>query len=135
MPYLQWDESYAVGVAEIDAQHRRLFELVDSLHHACESACSPGELMRAVEEFAEYTRHHFATEEQYMDEYEYAGREAHIEEHMLCSMKAVEFFGQGVVGDPELPRRLLDYLADWLVRHVRGTDRGLGQFLNRRGLA
>lgn len=134
MPYMQWDESYAVGVAEIDAQHRRLFELVNELHDACGAGCDPAPLMRAVEEFTEYTRHHFATEEKYMDEYQYAGRDAHLEEHMACSMRAVDFFGQGLAGDPRLPEELLPFLKDWLVRHVRGTDRGLGAFLNKRGL-
>lgn len=133
MPYMPWDESYRVGVEEIDAQHRRLFEMVNALHDACGPECDPALVMRAARELTEYTRHHFATEEKYMDEYQYAGRDAHLEEHMRCSMRAVDFFAQGVAGDPDTAGEMLTFLRGWLLDHVRGTDRGLGAFLSRRG--
>lgn len=34
MSLFQWNESYAVGNQEIDAQHKRLFQLADALHSA-----------------------------------------------------------------------------------------------------
>jgi hemerythrin-like metal-binding protein len=135
MAYIRWDESLSVGVAEIDEQHRRLFALVDALHELCAAACSPGALMAAVEEFCDYTRHHFATEERYMDAYEYRGMDAHIQEHMRCSLRAVDFLGQCLEGDPALCDEFLAFLKDWLETHVKNTDMGLGAYLNKRGVA
>jgi len=133
MAYVTWDESYAVGVGEIDEQHKRLFELANELEEACANQCSFGDIMRAVEEFTEYTRIHFATEEKFMAALQYEEQEEHVEEHMVCSMCAVDFFGQAIEGDPELPRQFLAYVMDWLKVHIKGRDKGLGNFINRQG--
>ena len=34
MSLFQWKESYSVGNTEIDAQHKRLFQLAEDLHTA-----------------------------------------------------------------------------------------------------
>ena len=35
MAFVEWsDEKYAIGVARVDEQHRRLFELLNELHDA-----------------------------------------------------------------------------------------------------
>lgn len=128
-----WDESWAVGVAEIDEQHKRLFELAEALRKRCTDTCEADLLQRAVEEFTDYTRHHFATEERYMDEYEYAGRDDHVEEHMECSMRVVDFFGDCVAGGEEAAEEFLGYLAEWIEQHIKGTDVGLADYLNKRG--
>ncbi len=135
MAYIRWDESLSVGVAEIDEQHRRLFALVDALHELCAAACSPGALMAAVEEFCDYTRHHFATEERYMDAYEYRGMDAHIQEHMRCSLRAVDFLGQCLEGDPALCDEFLAFLKDWLVNHIQKVDKRYSQAFARAGIS
>lgn len=135
MTHIRWDESLNVGVAEIDEQHRRLFALADTLRAMREACLAPHEMLAAVEEFCDYTRHHFATEERYMDAYEYAGMDAHIQEHMRCSLRAVDFLGQCLADDPQLCEDFPAFLKSWLEAHVRGTDMGLGAYLNRRGVA
>lgn len=134
MPYMEWDDSYSVGVEEIDRQHRRLFELVNQLHDACATQCSEDQVMRVVDEFSDYTRLHFATEEKYMDAYSYADHDRHVEEHMQCSLRAVEFFGKGIVGDDAVADEMLAFLRTWLHEHILGTDKGLGAFLNQQGV-
>ena len=34
MSLIQWDNSYSVGVAEIDLQHQKLIEMINYLHKA-----------------------------------------------------------------------------------------------------
>lgn len=135
MAYIEWDESLSVGVAEIDAQHRRLFELVNTLHGLCAASCPPLALLAAADEFCEYTREHFATEERYMDAHQYRGMDAHLQEHMQCSMRAVDFLGLALADDAGLRDEFLAFLKSWLDTHIRGTDMGLGAYLNKRGVA
>ena len=34
MSLIQWDDSYSVGVAELDAQHQRLIQMINELNDA-----------------------------------------------------------------------------------------------------
>lgn len=136
MAFIDWDDRMSVGIAEIDEQHKRLLALINDLHDACQGECPPDKVDNAADAVTEYTRVHFATEEQYMDAHSYPGQEAHLEEHMEFSLKAMEFFGDYVAGsNPDLGSEMLAYLKDWLLNHILKTDRRLGAFLCKEGLS
>lgn len=137
MPLLTWDDAFLVGVKEIDDQHRRLLEMINTFHDMHAESKARHVLAKAIFDMNTYARNHFETEEKYMDLYrpEYPGYEAHKEEHRKFFSKALDFlvaFGEG--REKEIPRELLDYLADWFVRHTAGTDRELAALLKNKGM-
>jgi len=110
------------GVAEMDAQHRRLFKLIDEL----DLAISEGKIRTAVgeviPELAAYAVRHFAEEEAMMEARRTPGLEAHKAIHRSFEAKVAETMenlnsGRGVVASS-----LVNFLQDWLVQHIGGTD-------------
>ncbi|MBU1002212.1 MAG: bacteriohemerythrin [Proteobacteria bacterium] len=135
MAFVQWNDRMSVGVETIDRQHEQLLELMNRLHEACsDEACNPATIQEAADLFSEYTRHHFATEEQFMDSTSYPEFEEHMEQHMECSMRALDFYGDYLAGGNEVGRDMLDFLKTWLVEHILGTDRKLGLHLRNLSL-
>ena len=134
MPIIEWNDSLSVRVDEIDQQHKRLIAMINTLGEAHAQGGGQEVLEGVVREFNRYTLEHFAAEEKLMDRYRYPGYADHIEQHMTCSFRAMEFFKGYITGREELAGELLDYLVDWFTAHIGHTDRKLGAFLNDQGL-
>ena len=128
---LVWTQALAIGVPEIDEQHRELFRRVDHLLEAASGDL--GQVGPLLAWLREYVAQHFATEERYMAEQAYPGRAAHQAEHRrfaddLTALEA-DFASRGAGGD--VPARLHRQLGDWLRGHVLVTDLALGHFVRR----
>jgi len=125
MPFMEWTDSLAVGIRSIDDQHRRFLALVNRLHDAAQGACPPQELVDTLQAYAD---EHFHIEEGYMQAFGYPDLEAHAAEHeRFCA--AVRDFGQACAAGQGDAQKILDFLKDWLARHLRDMDLRLGRFL------
>ena len=134
MPIIEWDESMAVGVAQIDGQHRDLVRLINELFDAYQAGGDRPALEKVVRRLCDYTLGHFALEEGFMDRCCYPGMDRHLSEHMECSMKAIDFFTAYIEGQDTLTGEVLNYLVAWFRSHTTGTDRALGAHLNAQGI-
>ena len=81
MALLQWKDSYSVGVAAVDYEHRELIDLINRLHDAMTARGAPltasgffGDLIKAISA-------HFALEERFMREHEYDQLAQHKADH------------------------------------------------------
>ncbi len=66
-----------MGIIEIDAQHRRLFQIYNNLIEAMYQGVGVKELGNALNDLLEYSVVHFMTEENYMEKYRYPELENH----------------------------------------------------------
>ena len=110
------------GVAEMDAQHRRLFKLIDDLDLAISEGKVRTAIGEVIPELAAYAARHFAEEEAMMEARRTPGLEAHKAIHRAFEAKVAETMeslssGRGVVASS-----LVNFLQDWLVQHIGGTD-------------
>ena len=128
---LVWTQALAIGIEEIDEQHRELFRRVDRLLEA--AAGDGGEVAPLLAFLREYVVQHFAAEERYMADQAYPGRAAHEAEHrgFVADLVALDadFVARGVGG--AVSARLNRQVADWLRGHVLVTDVALGRFVRR----
>lgn len=129
MPFMNWTNTMSTGVDAIDKQHKKLLELINSLHDKCVAQCPRDELESAANEFYQYTLKHFATEERFMDQHNYPEYDAHIKQHMEGTMKAGEFFGDYLINSKTLDSEFLDFLKTWFTEHICTVDKRLGDFL------
>ncbi|MDP2299758.1 MAG: bacteriohemerythrin, partial [Actinomycetota bacterium] len=82
----------------------------------------------------DYTRTHFATEEAYFDRYGYPEADAHKAQHQDF-VGRVEDFKRGFdEGRLFLSLDVMDFLGQWLIEHIQGSDKEYGPFLNERGV-
>lgn len=128
MKIFQWSSLFETGLADVDAQHQRLVELVNDLADSLDSG-EPEHIEATLTALAEYTVYHFQCEENLMDS---AGvdkehTERHCETHRRFVQQVTDWMAQRhVAGQIALPQ-LLDYLANWLVFHILGDDQSMGR--------
>lgn len=129
MAFMNWQTDYQVGVAEIDNQHRHLVEMVNSLHEAMKSGSGKSLVPRILNELTEYTVSHFSTEERYMQEARYPEYALHKRQHEELTRQVLQVKAQVESGAPVNTIEVMNFLKGWLVNHILGSDKKLGQYI------
>jgi hemerythrin-like metal-binding protein len=122
MPFVEWKDSYSVQHPEIDAQHRRLLDIINSLHEAMKMGGKPHELARVADDLVNYTRTHFTREEQIMRRAAYPDVEEHARKHRAMIAQVENFRGDLQSGKVAVSIQMMSFLKDWLTRHILDTD-------------
>ena len=134
MPLITWGPALSVGVEEIDDQHQRLIVLVNELNDAMQAGQGKAKLGAVLSELVRYTVYHFATEERLMDKYHYELSVAHRAAHRKLEEDVGAFKIKFDAGDATISTELMNFLRDWLSRHILATDKKLAQALNKAGV-
>jgi len=134
MPFMQWDESLSVNVAEIDAQHKQLIAMLNDLYTAMHTGKGREVASKTIQGLVDYAQDHFDTEEQYFEKYQYPKAASHEREHRLFCRK-VQAFQQGFdAGKDMLNIEILRFLGEWITHHIKGIDQKYSAFLNSKGV-
>ena len=133
MAQRNWLDSYNLGIAGIDDQHQLLVGMVNELAGAMEEGETREVLSQTLTGLTAYTVYHFATEEKLFNQHGYPEAVEHEEEHRGFIEK-LNGFRSALEGEGSpVPRETLTSLADWLVEHIRESDRRYATFLEDRG--
>ncbi|MDG4597793.1 MAG: bacteriohemerythrin [Candidatus Contendobacter sp.] len=126
MAFLEWSEELSVGIPIIDNQHAQLMALLNRVADAVKTGHEAERITTLLDELVAFARHHFATEEQLMDQHGYVDALAHRQEHR----KLVEdLLGIQRQFDNVSLMLTLQALKEWLHKHINGDDRRLGTAL------
>lgn len=128
-PLMVWSKEYEVGVPEIDEQHQRLFKMINDLNEAMTLGRGKDVLDRILTGLVDYTARHFKTEEMYMDKAGYPELDSHREVHVRLTDKVHEMVDRYKTGEVGLGIELLNFLQDWLKKHILGTDKKYAPYL------
>lgn len=125
-----WSEALALDHGLMDAQHRRLVEMVGELGG---TLVDGGEVdaQPLVEALVEYARVHFESEEGLMARAGYAALGTHRDEHDWFSRKVLML----QAARPSVRNRKLEelytFLLNWTVEHIQGSDRAFWEWVER----
>ncbi|WP_428559857.1 MAG: bacteriohemerythrin [Solidesulfovibrio sp. DCME] len=131
---LQWDDSLAVGLREIDSQHQKLVQMICDLHEAMRSGKGKHQVEAILRELEEYAVEHFGYEEKLMEQYKYPGYLNHRKEHDKFVDQVIAFGNDFRANKAALTTEVMNFLKNWLVGHIKGTDKKYGPFFNERGV-
>jgi hemerythrin len=131
---LIWRPEYSVNVAEIDHQHKKLFDIINQLIEIVDSKPSKERLQAIIKQIVDYKEEHFAFEEKYFKEFNYSEAEKHIAEHNNFSKKIKELQELHKADVSAFTFSLLDLLEDWLVEHLLKMDQRYIKCFNEHGL-
>jgi len=135
MPMLEWNDSLSIRVAEVDAQHKGLVDMVNTLHDSMRGDAGGEALLGIVNDMRRYCDEHFRTEERLMESHAYPDAPAHMTEHQDFTAKVAQVESDCKTGKASLSMDILNFLCDWLVTHIDGQDKKLGQYLVSRGVS
>jgi hemerythrin len=135
MAFMEWSDKLSVGVPSIDAQHQKLVAMVNELFDALKAGHGKESLVKTLDGLISYTASHFAYEEQLFAKTGYADAAAHKKEHddMTKKVLEVQAKAKGGVGFA-LPMEVMEFLKNWLVNHIMGTDKKYGPHLLSKGI-
>lgn len=132
MANLEWTSILHIGLPKIDEQHKKLIGYSNSLLQAMVAGKGKEALSDLFEDLLDYTDYHFADEVQYMTLIGYP----ELDEHKLAHKKIINELGhlreKLFNGDGVSPEQALDFLNDWIIKHIMGMDSRIGDFANNR---
>jgi hemerythrin len=134
MPIVSWSEELSVKIKEIDAQHQQLVGMINNLHDTMKQGKGKQILGAIIDQMVEYTQKHFLFEEQLFAKHNYLEAGRHTREHNGFIDKVAKFQKGLKDGDITLSMDVMNFLKDWLVNHIKGTDKKYGPFLNAKGV-
>ena len=144
MAFFEWDESFSVGVAELNRQHQRLIDLINELYEATQQGQDRNRLTSAVDELEtmaavldqliDYSNYHFAMEERYMVEFAYPEYEEHKRAHGEFVNRSEAFRRDFDEGTALLSMEIMQFLQNWWKDHIVDVDKKYGPLLNERGV-
>jgi hemerythrin len=129
MALLQWKDSYSVGIAAVDYEHRELIDLINRLHDAMAAKGEPltasgffGDLIKAISA-------HFALEERFMREHEYDQLAQHKADHERL-LDEINDIADDFDRDEAIEHAALAARLDaWFSRHFESHDARLHKAL------
>ncbi len=131
---LEWEDKYSVGILIIDEQHKKLFDLINKTIYVEGHGDSKLALMEIIEQMTDYAIKHFKAEEAYMREFNYPEYQDHKKEHDDFFDHTLVYFDKVVKDDRHVSNELHEYLTQWLVNHIQGTDRQYIDCFKKNGL-
>jgi diguanylate cyclase (GGDEF)-like protein/hemerythrin-like metal-binding protein len=121
---INWHDSYDCGEPTIDQQHRKLFELANTLIESAFTRCeNPQRFDAALEKLLAHVVQHFADEEAILARHHYAGLDIQVRAHRALIEHALRLRAAVAAGGVTIGE-LVDFLADEVVaQHMLKTDR------------
>jgi hemerythrin-like metal-binding protein len=132
MALFTWDDSIALGIPSIDAQHKALFGWINTLNEAVKNGDGSAEVDKIIWKLISYVTEHFSDEERLMLSCNYPALAGHRKEHdqFVSRLRDIQVsFNEG----HDMGENVLGFLVDWLVCHIKGTDQGYNRFINQQG--
>lgn len=132
--FLVWDDAYNTGVHQIDEDHKKLLNMINNLRSS--TLCNTGEEFerRTLQELVDYTESHFEREERLMQENGYPDYEGHKAQHDQMAQYAAGFMKRYDEQGNKVLSDVADYLTQWLIQHINGTDMKYVEFFQEKGV-
>lgn len=128
------DEKMSVGVKVFDEQHKKLIAMINDLDDAMSKGKGNTVLSGLFSKLVAYTADHFKAEEKLLTQHSYPMLADHLVEHEKLTKQALEYKANFESGKLTVSVQLINFLKDWLQKHILNTDKKYGPFLNEHGV-
>lgn len=124
---LQWSEAYECGHADIDQQHRHLFETVNTLLQLNSSGADKTRMAEAIQGLLTETIEHFQFEEHILEQIGYPDAPSHIQAHQRLLDRANILLAQFLRNGTDLAALLHFMVYELTAQHIMIDDRCFGK--------
>jgi hemerythrin-like metal-binding protein len=118
----------------MDDQHGILMDTINELRLALVHGCGNEQIGEILDRLIEFTRMHFWSEEQLMEQAEFPGLVKHRAEHHRMLAEMIQSAHRLQHGESLHTRTMMCALRDGYIEHIDGLDREYGPWLNERGI-
>ena len=134
MDFITWNEKYSVKIQSIDEQHKKLVTIINELYSAMKNGKSREQIGKTLTDLVEYTKYHFSYEEGLLEKAGYGDLIAHKEQHVNFVAKVAEACQKYETGKLFMSIDICNFLQNWLIHHIQGTDQKYSTLLVEKGI-
>ena len=128
-----WNPGWETGHALIDQQHKALLAQFEALLVAIHENHPEDRIPGLLNYLADYVEIHFSMEEAKMQETGYPLFKGHKAIHDDMRTRVAQLL-DGFRNDPStMTDEVIDFLTDWLLRHINEEDRRMARHLHQSG--
>jgi hemerythrin len=132
---LTWNHACTVNVKGMDQQHAILMDTLNDIRLALVHGQGREQVSDALNRLIEFTRMHFASEEQLLKSEGFPGVFEHRDVHRKLLGQIEEAALRIQHSDDARTKSMLLLLRDWYMTHIEGLDSQYGVWLNARGIS
>ena len=122
-----WDETYTVGNPAFDEQHKRIFEIANSLPEVVDEELIKNIIWRLFK----HVNEHFVTEEKMMKDISYPRLAEHRQLHDELITKLSDISTQSFDSDQSI-FEFKKFIYDWIIEHIMNADNGYFRFVQEK---
>ncbi len=130
---VKWEPKYELGIEEIDNQHKKWIEILNTFIEAREKGKEREVLKNVLQEIVDYTKYHFETEEKHMEENKYEYLESHKKKHKSLVNQVAEIVESVNINEARAIASLEVLLKNWVLKHILTYDKIYGEYLKYKG--
>lgn len=124
---MEWKDEYAIGIKEIDAQHKELISLFSRVTDAVAQSLPWSDIHFRVLEVKNFAAFHFEFEEALMRLFGYPQTDDHSNGHKQFVAKMNEIEKSSIADD--VKQEVVTFLVKWLFDHILKSDRAYAQYI------
>lgn len=125
----EFSDEYLTGIPLIDKEHKELFRIIGEVQQLINNDFTYDKfdnIVSLLEELKEYTKFHFADEEEYMKSIDYEGLDAQQRAHEAFVARLEELDLSHIdENQQETLEEILQFLTEWLVNHILHSDKNI----------
>lgn len=130
----KWNEELSVGIKSIDEQHKKLIRIINKLYDAMKDRKTQDILREIIKELSIYANTHFSYEQDLFEKHSYPAANSHLIQHQAFTDKISKFENDYKENKLLLSSEIVNFLRDWLIKHIKGMDKKYTIFLKNRGV-
>lgn len=135
MSLIRWNDAMSVGVEKIDADHKKLVEMINTLFDGVHGGHGREAVGDILDGLIRYTVEHFDREEQIFAKTAYPGAAEHKAEHDALKAQVLEIQKKYMAGtDSALTLETMAFLKHWLIDHIQGLDKKYSEHVQSHGI-
>ena len=131
----EWDESFLIGIEELDHEHKVLIDDIKRLHEELTRHDQKLEIEKCLGDIYARMQAHFALEEHVMKEHEYEFFDEHKREHDELLDSFTEYMLQ-FLNDADVSTSITveGPLKHWVLNHIITSDKKMSLMVRDKGL-
>ena len=133
MQGIVWDDRLKLDNEQVDAQHKRLFELLSELVNQCMDGSNTEKLKDTLDFLVRYTVQHFYDEESIQVQYNFPEYRKHKQLHedftKVVGGLVKRFDESG--SSKELCNDVNRIVVRWLIYHIQQEDKKIGEYIKQ----
>jgi len=133
---IKWDDSFLIGITELDHEHKVLIDDINRLHGELARHDQKSEIEKCLGDIYARMQAHFALEEHVMKEHRYQFFDEHKREHEKLLDSYTEYMMQ-ILNDTVVSYSspIEDALKDWVMNHIINSDKKMSMMVQEKSLS